>query len=120
MNNKETIGTIEFSPFGVSLVITDGGGAYDHCSMRAAQLSALTNFISGEGFAVFDLHSETVQDNVLWLVNDLAKEIEKLLPIVEKEAKLRGTMMAKREDEEATKPRQKKEAKREEQGEAHD
>lgn len=73
---------------GVNLVIT-GGGAYDHCAMRAAQLSALTNILSGDGFAVFELYSDTVKDNVMWLVNSLACEVEALLPIIVKESEER-------------------------------
>lgn len=82
---NEILGTVAMNSDGVNLVIT-GGGTYDHCAMRAAQLSALTHIISGEGFDNFELYSNTVKDNVMWLVNSLACEVEALLPILLKES----------------------------------
>jgi hypothetical protein len=89
-NKKEILGTVEFSPFGVSLVITKENGAYDHASMRAAHLSALTTVLSGEGGEHFDLCAEKIKSDVMWLVSSLAQELQDLLPIVSAEARANG------------------------------
>lgn len=84
-DKNKILGTVAMHSDGVTLVIS-GAGAYDHCLMRAAQLSALTNILSGDGFVTFELYSDTVKDNVMWLVSSLACELEAMLPIVRKEA----------------------------------
>ena len=89
-NKKDILGTIPLGSFGVNLVITKENGAYDHASMRVAQLDALTSILSGDGFATFELYTESVKDNVMWLVHELAHEIKHLLPIVSEEARADG------------------------------
>lgn len=89
-NKKDILGTIPLSSSGVNLVITKENGAYDHAAMRVAQLDALTSILHGEGFNTFQLYAESVQDNVLWLVHELAHEIKELLPIVCEEARADG------------------------------
>lgn len=89
-NKKDILGTIALSTFGVNLVITKENGAYDHAAMRVAQLDALTSILHGGGFNTFQLYAESVQDNVLWLVHELAHEIKELLPIVCEEARAHG------------------------------
>ncbi len=96
-NKKEILGTIPLSANGVDLVITNENGAYDHASMRVAQLHALTSILSGDGFAVFELYTESIKDNVMWLVHELANEVKQLLPIVAAEAFADGASKTKNE-----------------------
>lgn len=81
-NKNEVLGTVNLSHSGVNLVVTNEGGAFDYCEMRTGQLFALTTIIYGEGFETFKLHNEDIQGNVLWLIHELAAEVNKLLPIV--------------------------------------
>lgn len=81
------LGTVKTGFSGVNLEITNEGGAYDYCSMRTSQLSALTTIICGEGYETFKLHNDDIKGNVMWLINELAREIKQLLPIVCEEAK---------------------------------
>lgn len=79
-NKNEILGTVNMSHSGVNLVVTNEGGAFDYCEMRTAQLAALTTIIYGE--SNFKQHNENTQDNILWLIHELASEVNKLLPIV--------------------------------------
>lgn len=88
-DKNKILGTVNLGNSGINLVVTNEGEAVDYCSMRAAQLSALTSIISGEGYESFKLFNENVQDNVLWLINELANEVKQLLPIVCLEEKTR-------------------------------
>ncbi|WP_151448501.1 hypothetical protein [Lacisediminimonas profundi] len=70
---------------GVNLAITGegyGAVARDYCNMRATQLCALLNVISGEGHNNFMLYGDEIQDDVMWLARSLAEEIKSLIPIV--------------------------------------
>jgi hypothetical protein len=42
------------------------------------QLDSLTALIMGDGFENFKNHSDEIQDNVLWLINDLSSQIKSL------------------------------------------
>jgi hypothetical protein len=81
-NKNEVLGTINLSPNGVNLVVTNEGGVFDYCEMRTAQLAALTAIVYGEGYESFKLYNEEIQGSLLWLTNGLATEVNKLLPIV--------------------------------------
>lgn len=81
-NKNKILGTVKLATSGIDLVVTNEGGAFDYCEMRTAQLAALTAIIYGEGYETFKLHNEDIQGNVLWLINELASEVNKLLPIV--------------------------------------
>ncbi len=75
---------------GVNLAISQaayGGAAQDYCEMRAAQLCALLNVISGEGHDNFAGYSDAIQDDVKWLARSLAEEIKALIPVVAEEGK---------------------------------
>lgn len=87
INKNDILGTIKTGCTGVNLVITNEGGSFDYCNMRTSQLSALTSIICGEGYEAFKLYNEDIQGNVIWLINELAREVEQLLPIVCEEAK---------------------------------
>jgi hypothetical protein len=95
-NKNEILGTIKLAPSGIDLVVTNEGGAFDYCEMRTAQLAALTTIIYGEGYETFKLHNEDIQSNVLWLVNELATEVNKLLPIVYLEAEKQAVANSKK------------------------
>ncbi|MBK6852107.1 MAG: hypothetical protein IPG93_10910 [Burkholderiales bacterium] len=54
----------------------------DRLTARTAQLSALMHTLTGEGFASFDTYSDTIRHDVLWLVCDLAAEVNALTDLV--------------------------------------
>jgi hypothetical protein len=56
--------------------------AYDHTKMRAEQLSGLMLLMTGDGFAIFSRLAEADQGNLLWLVQQLAEEVDAMIPIV--------------------------------------
>jgi hypothetical protein len=92
-NEKAILGTVNLSPFGVDIVLTKENGARDYAEMRAAQLAALTTFISitsGQSGNALEDFSTTIQNNVLWLVSTMAQEVSELIPIVVEEAQNRG------------------------------
>lgn len=94
---KDILGTVKLSPFGVVIAVTDEGGALDYTMMKAAQLAALTAFVSissGQSEEGLSSFSQTIQNNVLWLVSTMAQEVCDLLPIVSKEAENKGEWRA--------------------------
>lgn len=82
---ENVLGHFESLQPGVKIVVTENN-AYDYCSMRACQLSALLSIISGAGHDNFADYNDATQDNVKWLARTLAHEIENLLPLVRSEA----------------------------------
>ncbi len=97
-NEKAILGTVNLSPFGVDIVLTKENGARDYAEMRAAQLAALTTFISitsGQSGNALEDFSTTIQNNVLWLVSTMAQEVSELIPIVVEEAQNRGARREK-------------------------
>nr|WP_315467283.1 hypothetical protein [uncultured Undibacterium sp.] len=81
-NKNDILGTVKLDPSGIDLVVTNQGGASDYCEMRAAQLSALTTIVCGDGYETFKRYNEEIQSDVLFLINGLAQEIQQLIPIV--------------------------------------
>jgi hypothetical protein len=51
--------------------------ASDNRDAKIRQLVALTATLSGEGFESFSRYSEDVQGSVLWLVHELAADVER-------------------------------------------
>lgn len=51
--------------------------ARDQRDARVQQLVALTATLAGEGFASFSNYADDVQCNVLWLVHELAADVER-------------------------------------------
>lgn len=91
-NKKEILGTIPMNADGVNLVINKESDVYDHLSKRTQQLDALTKLLCGAGYESFGNYADDIQENVLWLVHDLAREINLLLPIVNEEARTEGVI----------------------------
>lgn len=52
--------------------------AMERRNKLALQLSALTSILCGEGGVAFRDYSAEIQDNVLWLVADMAQEVADL------------------------------------------
>ncbi|MFM2059035.1 MAG: hypothetical protein RLY71_3420 [Pseudomonadota bacterium] len=52
--------------------------AGDLLTARTAQLSALMHLLTGDGFENFQTYNNEIQHNVLWLVSDLAQQIDGL------------------------------------------
>ena len=80
--NNEILGKVKFDAYGVSLVIEKDGSAIDYCNMRLAQLTALTAMMHGGGFDAFNSYSDAIKNDALWLVYELANEVDQLMPLV--------------------------------------
>lgn len=52
--------------------------AIDRLQAKSAQLHALASTLYGSAGAAFRGHSDDVQDGVLWLLADLAREVKAL------------------------------------------
>jgi hypothetical protein len=95
---KDILGTVNLSPFGVVIAVTDKGGALDYAMQKAAQLAALSTFISitsGQSEDALSSFSKPIQNNVFWLVSTMAQEVCDLLPIVAIESEKKGEWRAK-------------------------
>lgn len=67
-------------PYSVAQIVEED--VYDHASMRANQLAALMQLISGDGVEVFGNLGHTTKDSLLWLAQQLAMEVADMMPIV--------------------------------------
>jgi hypothetical protein len=97
-NKKAILGTVSLNAFGVDIVLTEESGARHYAEMRAAQLAALTAFISitsGQSGNALEDFSTSVQNNVLWLVSTMAQEVSELIPLVTMEAADKRIAMVK-------------------------
>lgn len=52
--------------------------AADRLQQRAEQLNALLSSVAGEGFEPFSRLNDELQQNLLWLAADLAKDVRDL------------------------------------------
>lgn len=53
----------------------------DRLTARAAQLKALTTTLRGEGFDSFSRFNDEIRHDLLWLVGELADEVNELVQI---------------------------------------
>lgn len=60
-------------------VSIEAGNATGYAGMRAAQLSALTAVMVCDDF---QRYNDSIQNNVIWLVSNIAQELENLITIV--------------------------------------
>lgn len=67
-------------PYSVAQIVEED--AYDHAAMRANQLAALMQMISGDGVEVFSNLGHATKDSLLWLAQQLAMEVADMMPIV--------------------------------------
>ena len=67
------------APAGADCATTDANkrDARDKRDARIRQLAALTATLCGEGFENFNNYTEDVQGSVLWLVHELAADVER-------------------------------------------
>ena len=84
--NNENLGKVKFDAYGVSLVIEKDGSAIDYCNMRLAQLRAISALMYGGGYESFMEYSDVTKNDALWLVYELANEVNQLMPLVYEQA----------------------------------
>lgn len=84
--NNGNLGKVKFDAYGVSLVIENDGSAIDYCNMRLAQLRSITALMYGGGYESFMEHNDVTKNDALWLVYELANEVNQLMPLVYEQA----------------------------------
>ena len=75
----EYVGWIE-TPFGDHFI--KRGEALDYANIRSAQLASLLLLMSGDGLDRFLTLARGKQDDLMWMVKQLADEIETMVDIV--------------------------------------
>jgi hypothetical protein len=78
---KEKPAFILDMPYG-KLHIESRFAALDQATMRASQLSGLLTMVNGDSGEGFDSLNSTLKSNLLWLAQQMAEEVEALLPIL--------------------------------------
>lgn len=76
---SQYVGWIE-TPFGDHFI--KRGEALDYANIRSAQLASLLLLMSGDGLERFLTLARGKQDDLMWMVKQLADEIETMVDIV--------------------------------------
>lgn len=71
------------TPFGDHFI--KRGDALDHAFMRSAQLASLLSLMRGDGLDHFLKLRQGTQDSLMWMVGQLADEVEVMFDIVVKD-----------------------------------
>jgi hypothetical protein len=80
----EHVGSME-TPYGRLSI--NKGAAFDHATMRSAQLGNLILLMMGDSSESFGLLRTDVQSSLFWLAQQLAHEVEACIPFVAQEAR---------------------------------
>lgn len=70
--------------------LVEQGGAYDHATMRADQLSSLLLLMRLDDARNFRNISDDRQLSLMWLASQLAAELQAMLPIIAEEVRKEG------------------------------
>lgn len=70
--------------------LVEVGAAEDHANMRAGQLSSLLSLMRVSDAHSFRILGDHVQSDIMWLVSQLADEVQAMLPIIAAEARREG------------------------------
>lgn len=65
------------TPYGELIISKDGAG--EHAAMKARQLNAFLTMVSGEGQQAFSGLNGDLQNSLLWMLSQVAGELDDLL-----------------------------------------